>query len=152
MLQLTAQVARSRTTEDEEEKKGQYIQSLSQNCGLGLCFDFGRWCCLCAEFYGLNGTSTMQLIVLRSVGLSQTLQSFCSKIDTPSAVAAQTRYPQVPLELKTLTIPSHPAVRTRTSFIPFSLFLLFVSVNWNGEIGIYHVCGSTLVSQTIIYQ
>lgn len=34
--------------------------------GLGLCFGLGRWCCLCAEFYSLNGTSIVELVVLRS--------------------------------------------------------------------------------------
>ena len=34
--------------------------------GLGLCFSFGRWCCLHAEFYSLNGTSIIESVVLRS--------------------------------------------------------------------------------------
>ena len=37
--------------------------------GLGLCFSFGRWCCLQVEFYSQNGTSIMELVVLRSGGL-----------------------------------------------------------------------------------
>jgi hypothetical protein len=32
-------------------------------------FSFFMWCCLCAEVYSLNGTSTMELAVLRSEGL-----------------------------------------------------------------------------------
>jgi hypothetical protein len=39
--------------------------------GLGLCFYFGRWCCVKAEFYGLSGTSTVVSIVTRSRGLLQ---------------------------------------------------------------------------------
>ena len=31
----------------------------------GLCFHFGNWCCLCAEFYGLNGISITESVVLR---------------------------------------------------------------------------------------
>lgn len=34
--------------------------------GLGLCFLLGRWCCAHAEFYGLSGTSIMDIVVLRS--------------------------------------------------------------------------------------
>lgn len=37
--------------------------------GLGLCFYFGRWCCLCAEFYSLNEISMMASVVLRSGSL-----------------------------------------------------------------------------------
>ena len=33
--------------------------------GLGLCFSFGRWCYLCAEFCSLNGTSIVESVVLR---------------------------------------------------------------------------------------
>ena len=36
--------------------------------GLSLCFN-GKYCCLCAEFYSLNGTSIMESIVLRSEDL-----------------------------------------------------------------------------------
>ena len=32
----------------------------------GLCFCFGRWCCLYAKFYGFNSTSIMQSVGLRS--------------------------------------------------------------------------------------
>lgn len=39
--------------------------------GLGLCFCFDRWCCLCAQCYSLNGTSFMESVVLRSGGLLQ---------------------------------------------------------------------------------
>ena len=37
--------------------------------GFGLCFYFGRWCCPCAGFQGLNGASIMESVVLRSEGL-----------------------------------------------------------------------------------
>lgn len=37
--------------------------------GLGLCFHFSKECCLHAEFYGLNVTSIMELVVLRSESL-----------------------------------------------------------------------------------
>ena len=37
--------------------------------GPGLCFHFGRWCCLYADFYELNGASTLEPIMLRSGGL-----------------------------------------------------------------------------------
>lgn len=37
--------------------------------GLGLCFSVGGCCCPRAEFYSLNGTSTMESVVLRSWGL-----------------------------------------------------------------------------------
>lgn len=33
--------------------------------GVGLCCSFGWWCCLCAGFYSLNGTSVMESVVLR---------------------------------------------------------------------------------------
>jgi hypothetical protein len=39
--------------------------------GLGLCFCLGRWCCLHAEFYGLNGASVMESVVLRYGALLQ---------------------------------------------------------------------------------
>lgn len=38
---------------------------------LGLCFHFGRWCCLCAEFYGLEWYCIMASVVLRFGGLLQ---------------------------------------------------------------------------------
>lgn len=34
--------------------------------GLGLCFSFSSWCCLCAGFYSLKGTSTVESVTLRS--------------------------------------------------------------------------------------
>lgn len=37
--------------------------------GLGLCFHFGRWYCLHAEFYGINGTLIIDSVVLKSGGL-----------------------------------------------------------------------------------
>lgn len=39
--------------------------------GSGLCFHFGRWYHLCAEFNGLNGTSIMESVVPRSGHLLQ---------------------------------------------------------------------------------
>jgi hypothetical protein len=30
---------------------------------LVLCFSFGKWCYICAEFYSLNRTSTMESVV-----------------------------------------------------------------------------------------
>lgn len=39
--------------------------------GLGLCFHYGKRCCQCAEFYGLNGISILEKAVLRSGGLLQ---------------------------------------------------------------------------------
>lgn len=44
--------------------------------GLGLCFHFGWWCCLCAdlvvsELYDLKGTSIIESGVLRSGALLQ---------------------------------------------------------------------------------
>lgn len=39
--------------------------------GLGLCFNFSRWCCLRAKFYSLNGTSATESVVLRSGSLYQ---------------------------------------------------------------------------------
>jgi hypothetical protein len=36
--------------------------------GLGLCVPFGSWCCLCVEFYNLNGTFIMESDVLRPGG------------------------------------------------------------------------------------
>ena len=37
--------------------------------GLGSGLNFDRWCCLCAEFYSLDGTSIMESVVLRSWAL-----------------------------------------------------------------------------------
>ena len=51
---------------------------------LGLCFSFGRWCCLHAEFYSLNGTSTMESVVLRSRG-SVTLPVMCPLSENKTA-------------------------------------------------------------------
>lgn len=39
--------------------------------GLSLCFHFGRWYHLCAEFNGLNGSSIMESVVPRSGHLLQ---------------------------------------------------------------------------------
>jgi hypothetical protein len=47
--------------------------------GLGLCSHFGRWCCLSAEFYGFNGTSVVESVVLRSGSLLQCHFHFISK-------------------------------------------------------------------------
>lgn len=41
---------------------------LSVDCN-GLCFLFGRWYCLCDNFYGLNCTSVMESVVLMSEDL-----------------------------------------------------------------------------------
>lgn len=39
--------------------------------GLGLCFSFGRQCCLCAELYSLKVASIMESAVLRSGAVFQ---------------------------------------------------------------------------------
>ena len=39
--------------------------------GLCLCFHFGRWCCLHAEFHSPNGASIVESVLLRSGKLLQ---------------------------------------------------------------------------------
>lgn len=59
------QLGRGRTTEGE--RQGGTCGRFSQNFdGLGLCFLFGRWRCLSAEFFSPNNTSIMESAVLRS--------------------------------------------------------------------------------------
>lgn len=77
VLQLTRTVKQNETI--EVKRQSQQIQRLSQNYGLQWIrslFSFGRWQCLCAEFYGMNGASIMESCakvcgLLRLVGLLQ---------------------------------------------------------------------------------
>lgn len=49
---------------------------------LGLCFHFGRWYCLHAEFYGMNGTPILDSVVLKSGGLLRSEAGHVSSIET----------------------------------------------------------------------
>ena len=47
--------------------------------GLGLGFVFGRWYCICAEFYLPKGTSNMESVGQRSGGFLPLGLCYCSK-------------------------------------------------------------------------
>lgn len=49
---------------------------------LGLCFHFGRWYCLHAEFYGINGTSVIDSVVPKSGGLLRPEAGHVSSTET----------------------------------------------------------------------
>lgn len=48
--------------------------------GLGRCFHYGRNCCLCAEFYGPDGPSILESVVLKVWGIPKVWEP----VSTPS--------------------------------------------------------------------
>lgn len=76
-------LARNRTTKDVRKVRTfrDFARTVDVD-GLGVWFHFGSWCCLPVEFYGLNGTSVIKSVVLRSGGLD-----FLPRIPTLTAVA-----------------------------------------------------------------
>ena len=71
-LQLTRTVSRKRNQQKLKNKVSTIRNFPSLDFHeLGCCFHFGRWCCLCAAFYGPSGTSLMESVMLRSEGLVQ---------------------------------------------------------------------------------
>ena len=63
--------ARSRTRKVKKARLAHYtVFSRTMNFDeLSLCFYFGRWYCVHAEFYVLNGTSIIESVVIRSQDL-----------------------------------------------------------------------------------
>jgi hypothetical protein len=76
ILQLTRTVSQKQNYKCQQERLEVFPELWD---GLLLHFPFGRWCCLCVECSGLNGTSIMESVVLRS-GVSYSLLP-CSDLD-----------------------------------------------------------------------